>query len=164
MGYHLLAGLASAQAYKWVDEQGGVHFGDRPPEAAKSEEIVLPEGQRSRSLEGRVVDDQYLTWDGTVRIRLPFLTQPGAKIEARQVNKERFGLFMFDEFGAVYIVFITVNDNPLLAFEDIVREFQPRFELLDKQAFTTERGKELRLVQYRKGGSHLTSDSYEGGK
>jgi hypothetical protein len=40
----LIAGLASAQVYKWVDEEGGVHFGDRPPESAEPEEMILPRG------------------------------------------------------------------------------------------------------------------------
>ena len=40
----LVAGLASAQVYRWVDEEGGVHFGDRPPETAKPEEVILPKG------------------------------------------------------------------------------------------------------------------------
>lgn len=40
----LIAGLASAQVYRWVDEEGGVHFGDRPPESAEPEEVMLPRG------------------------------------------------------------------------------------------------------------------------
>lgn len=40
----LVAGIASAQVYRWVDEEGGVHFGDRPPESAKPEEVILPKG------------------------------------------------------------------------------------------------------------------------
>lgn len=30
----LCAGLAQAQTYRWVDQDGKVHFGDRPPPAA----------------------------------------------------------------------------------------------------------------------------------
>lgn len=40
----LVAGIASAQVYRWVDEEGGVHFGDSPPENADSEEVVIPPG------------------------------------------------------------------------------------------------------------------------
>jgi hypothetical protein len=40
----LIAGVASAQVYRWVDEEGGVHFGDRPPESAEPEEVILPRG------------------------------------------------------------------------------------------------------------------------
>ncbi|MDX1481757.1 MAG: DUF4124 domain-containing protein [Woeseiaceae bacterium] len=38
------AGLAAAQAYRWVDENGVVHYSDRPREGA--EEIVLPRDTR----------------------------------------------------------------------------------------------------------------------
>jgi hypothetical protein len=31
-----------AQVYKWVDASGRVHYGDRPPEAAKVEQIRMP--------------------------------------------------------------------------------------------------------------------------
>ena len=38
------AGLAAAQAYRWVDENGVVHYSDRPRDGA--EEIVLPRDTR----------------------------------------------------------------------------------------------------------------------
>jgi len=40
----LLASTALAQAYRWVDEDGVVHYGDRPPPDAETqtEAIVLP--------------------------------------------------------------------------------------------------------------------------
>jgi hypothetical protein len=38
----LIALFAGAQVYKWVDEKGQVHFGDRPPEEQKVEELALP--------------------------------------------------------------------------------------------------------------------------
>jgi hypothetical protein len=37
----LVAGVAMAQAYRWVDENGVVHYSDRPE--AGAEQIVLPE-------------------------------------------------------------------------------------------------------------------------
>lgn len=39
-----------AQIYKWVDEQGGVHFGDRPPEDADAEDVELPEGPSQETI------------------------------------------------------------------------------------------------------------------
>lgn len=47
----LCAGPASAQAYKWVDENGNLHFGDaRPRDAAHVEELSLskPDATRER--------------------------------------------------------------------------------------------------------------------
>ena len=37
----LLAGVALAQAYRWVDKDGVVHYSDRPEPGA--EEVQLPE-------------------------------------------------------------------------------------------------------------------------
>ena len=40
----LLAGVVMAQAYRWVDDDGVVHFSDRPPpESHPAETITLPE-------------------------------------------------------------------------------------------------------------------------
>ena len=33
--------VARASVYRWTDESGGVHFGDRPPEAARAEALEL---------------------------------------------------------------------------------------------------------------------------
>ena len=40
----LAAGVALAQAYRWVDENGVVHYSDRP--TAGAEEIILPKSTR----------------------------------------------------------------------------------------------------------------------
>jgi hypothetical protein len=40
----LAAGSVLAQAYKWTDEEGVVHYSDRPQEGA--EEVVLPDAPR----------------------------------------------------------------------------------------------------------------------
>ena len=37
----VLAGPAAAEVYRWVDEQGKVHFGDRPPATAPAEALDL---------------------------------------------------------------------------------------------------------------------------
>ena len=36
----LLAAGASAQIYKWVDDQGNVHFGDKPRDKAQAEQAA----------------------------------------------------------------------------------------------------------------------------
>ncbi|RBW50290.1 DUF4124 domain-containing protein [Marinobacter sp. F3R11] len=37
----LVASVAQAEAYRWVDENGQTHFGDRPPANAVSSEVQL---------------------------------------------------------------------------------------------------------------------------
>lgn len=39
----LTSGWGYGQVYKWVDENGKVHFGDKPPVNSKAEELNLPE-------------------------------------------------------------------------------------------------------------------------
>lgn len=42
LGGSLFAALATASGvYKWVDDQGKVHYGDRPPAAAKPTEVEI---------------------------------------------------------------------------------------------------------------------------
>jgi hypothetical protein len=48
----LLPGVIGGNAvadeiYRWTDENGVVHFGDRPPEGQKTQTIVIPEAQRA---------------------------------------------------------------------------------------------------------------------
>lgn len=40
----IVATTAIAQVYRWVDEEGGIHFGDKPPEEVDAEELISPEG------------------------------------------------------------------------------------------------------------------------
>jgi hypothetical protein len=47
----LIAAFALAQVFKWVDEEGNVHFGDKPPEKADVEELVIPEGPSQEEIE-----------------------------------------------------------------------------------------------------------------
>ena len=34
-------GIANAQVYKWVDEHGKVHYGDRPPQQERASQITV---------------------------------------------------------------------------------------------------------------------------
>jgi hypothetical protein len=38
----LLAGPAWAQVYKWVDAEGRVHYGERPPPAREADKLTIP--------------------------------------------------------------------------------------------------------------------------
>ena len=48
----LAPALASAEVYRWTDDQGNVHFGDRPPEGRSSESVDVREPMRGVPLEG----------------------------------------------------------------------------------------------------------------
>ena len=61
----LLAAPAAAQVYKWTDPSGKVHYGDRPPDDAKKEELKI----RIPSYDGPV---QVRDWSAVLG------TKPGA--------------------------------------------------------------------------------------
>lgn len=44
----LCTSLSHAQVYKWVDEQGEIHFGDQPPSRETAEKIKIPQVQSYR--------------------------------------------------------------------------------------------------------------------
>lgn len=46
-----IAVFAGAQVYKWIDDKGQVHFGDRPPKEQTAEEMELPEGPSEQETE-----------------------------------------------------------------------------------------------------------------
>lgn len=67
----LISAFSLAQVYRWVDEKGGVHFGDNPPEEGEAQELVLPDGPSEKEiaqaqedlrkrLEGRKISDKAL--------------------------------------------------------------------------------------------------------
>ena len=48
----LAASAAHAQVYRWTDSQGKVHYGDRPPEAAKDKARAVDTGKMDSSTSG----------------------------------------------------------------------------------------------------------------
>lgn len=53
---------AGAQVYKWVDEKGRTHYGERPPAAGKSKEVPIrestPKGDRAAGAAAPLLKDQ----------------------------------------------------------------------------------------------------------
>ncbi|MEH6588739.1 MAG: DUF4124 domain-containing protein [Halioglobus sp.] len=47
----IFSAASHAQVYKWVDENGKVHFGDSPPEAANAQAVDLPAGPSEKQVE-----------------------------------------------------------------------------------------------------------------
>ena len=74
--------FAGAQVYKWVDEKGQVHFGDRPPQAQSTEEVALPEGPSEEESE-KAKDDLYNTLESR-RVREEHLQDAKAERQKRK--------------------------------------------------------------------------------
>jgi hypothetical protein len=51
IGLVLLATTSSAQIYKWVDKDGGVHFSNVPTSGIEKKETVFPEDKDNRPVE-----------------------------------------------------------------------------------------------------------------
>ena len=47
----VLAGVVTAQVYRWVDESGRVHFGDRPPDAKEARPVAVTPGPSKEEVE-----------------------------------------------------------------------------------------------------------------
>lgn len=47
----LIGGVALAAVYKWVDESGRVHYGDRPPPESDTQSVAIPEGPSREAVE-----------------------------------------------------------------------------------------------------------------
>lgn len=50
----LQVGLCSAEIHRWVDDQGKVHFGDRPPAAQKTEKLTIDTGSGWKAFDIKV--------------------------------------------------------------------------------------------------------------
>lgn len=48
----VFSAVASAEIYKWTDENGQVHFGDRPTESVKAETVEIREQKTGRMVSG----------------------------------------------------------------------------------------------------------------
>ena len=45
----MVCGVANAEVYRWVDENGKVHFGDRPPANSNARALDMPESDSSQT-------------------------------------------------------------------------------------------------------------------
>ena len=47
----LIAGVTGAAVYKWVDESGGVHYGDRPSKGSNAQSVPTPKGPSQEEID-----------------------------------------------------------------------------------------------------------------
>jgi len=50
------SGMASAVVYKWVDAQGKLQYGDRPPDGVHAEIVEMPGSHAARAASARAAD------------------------------------------------------------------------------------------------------------
>jgi hypothetical protein len=89
------------------------------------------------------------------------LLQPGAIIEDEQIGDSKYILRVRDDLGRFYSITVTKNEEPI-AIPAIIAGLRSAAQLIEKTVVTTPRGKETRLLLFKKGGSNLRSITLEG--
>ena len=79
---------AQEEIYRWVDDKGVVHFGDRRPEQADVEKISIPESQRSSTgpSEGSAPVDQQASQNPQPNLAQQLRDERAAARKEREAN------------------------------------------------------------------------------
>ena len=128
----LLALPATAQVYKWTDPSGKVHYGDRPPDDAKKQElkIRIPSydgpvqvrdwssvlGTRSAAGPGSVT--MYSTdWCGHCKNARKYFAAKGISYREIDVEKSESGAREFKSLGGSGVPLILVGGKAMSGFD-----------------------------------------------
>lgn len=112
------AGLASAQIYKWVDERGITHYGERAPEGART--ATLPNSPAAPSSANAPRPEDYRQRDLEFRQRrirteaAEEKQREEAAMRRQRCNHERDELRQMRDVGRLY----TLNENGERMFMD----------------------------------------------
>lgn len=90
----LAAGLASVsvlanEIYRWTDENGVVHFGDRPPEGQQTQAIHVPESQPSDTSDSGSTDDEQESPPSAEEQTVPLTAAQARREKMAEDRKER---------------------------------------------------------------------------
>lgn len=140
----MLALPAAAQVYKWTDSSGKTHYGDRPPEDAKKQELKIQsydgpvdvrdwaEVIRGKNVAGAAPGPgvtMYATdWCGHCKRARDYFAAKGIRYTEIDVDKSPEGNRRFKELGGKGVPFIIVGRK-------VMRGFSPeRFEALRRES------------------------------
>lgn len=124
----LLSALATAQAgrlYKWVDENGKVHYGDKvPPQYAKQERKVLNEqGVEVKTLEAAKTPEQLAE-----EARLAEHRREQERIAAEKASHDRMLLATFTTEDDM----VMTRDGKIAAIDGVLRVTRGRIESIEQ--------------------------------
>jgi hypothetical protein len=118
-----LPGEAQARLYKWIDEQGNVHYGDRiPPEYAEKEQRRLNEQGITVEVRERAKTPEELAEER----RLARIQEEEAELLRQQRERDRILLDTFSNEDEI----IMTRDGKVSAIDAIIRVTQGRIENL----------------------------------
>jgi hypothetical protein len=132
-----LPGTAQAGLYKWTDEQGNVHYGDRiPPQYAEKEQRRLNEQGITVEVKERAKTPEELA----EAQRLAKIEAEQAELRRQQRERDRILLDTFSNEDEI----IMTRDGKVSAIDAIIRVTQGRIEnLRDRLAELTTRAANL---------------------
>lgn len=118
------SGQTSQRLYKWVDEQGKVHYGDKvPPEYSKQERKILNEqGVQVKTLEAAKTPEQIAEEE-----RLSAQRKEQERIAAEQVAHDRMLLATFTTEDDM----VMTRDGKIAAIDGVLRVTRDRIEKLE---------------------------------
>ncbi len=105
----------------------------------------------------------YASPGGEYTVTVPFLVQPGARIQEGTDPPNQFVLFA-DDFGKQYRILCRDNQTGEVTFEQLESGLKIGGPIREKEVVTTMRGQELRFLAVMEEGSPLRSRSKVDGK
>lgn len=104
-----------------------------------------------KKLLGKLSNGEYAFPSGKLKLKIPPLVEPGAKIRDEKAD-DVTQVILTDDFGAFYRVVVLDNSRGEYEVEAVVNVFKG---IREKEMRTTSRGKELRVVDLEKEGAEL---------
>lgn len=118
------SGASGMRLYKWVDDQGKVHYGDKvPPEYARQERKVLNEqGVQVKTLEAAKTPEQLAE-----EARLAAQRKEQERIAAEQASHDRMLLATFTTEDDM----VMTRDGKIAAIDGVLRVTRDRIEKIE---------------------------------
>lgn len=125
----LVSALCQAEIYKWVNDQGAVHFSDRKPDAGSFEQIETGPINSYESVsigaapEHPVVGSRRVTmyatsWCGYCRKARDYFRRKGIPYTEYDIEEDRRAKRRYDAMGATGVPVILVGDRRMNGFSE----------------------------------------------
>lgn len=118
--------------------------------------IKLPQSPEKKLL-GKLSNGEYIFPGGKLKVKIPPLVEPGAKIRDEGMD-DVTQVILTDDFGAFYRVVVLDNSRSEYGVEAVLNVFKG---IREKEWKTTSRGKELRVVDLEKEGAEMVLTTWK---
>lgn len=118
-----LIGLAEAEIFRWMDENGKVHFSDKPPKTHSAESIKLKINtytavsyDTSNVDVGKKVIMYSAKWCGVCKKASTYFKQKGIKYTEYDIDRSSIGKSQFKKLGGKGVPIILVGKHRMNGF------------------------------------------------